>query len=154
MPTLAPPRACEICGREFQPTVKQVKRGYGKTCSPECRCTKWYRAVTPEGRRRGQLKRDPNSYQRGPLANNYQHGGYVNNIEAPHILRAHNAVRHALKRGELTKQPCAMCGTTERIEAHHDDYAKLLDVRWLCFPCHRAFHIAQRGDRTCQTVSP
>lgn len=54
------------------------------------------------------------------------------------IKRAHTAVRDALRRGILTKQPCEVCG--ERAVAHHDDYSQPLNVRWLCTLHHRQWH--------------
>ena len=46
-------------------------------------------------------------------------------------MRARNAVRNALKKGTLVKGVCEVCGSCDT-EAHHDDYEKRLDVRWLC----------------------
>lgn len=57
----------------------------------------------------------------------------------PEKAHAWRAVWAALKSGHLTKRPCEVCGEEES-QAHHDDYSKPLDVRWLCFPCHRAVH--------------
>src|SRR4051794_27047026 len=48
---------------------------------------------------------------------------------------AWNAVYNAIKRGEMEKEPCEVCGNPEA-EAHHDDYSKPLDVRWLCRDHH------------------
>src|SRR5260370_14798419 len=52
-------------------------------------------------------------------------------------------VRRALKAGKLIKQPCEVCGTTENIHAHHEDYSKPLDVRWLCASHHAGLHMAE-----------
>lgn len=46
--------------------------------------------------------------------------------------RAQLAVAVALRDGRLEKQPCETCGAVEGVEAHHDDLAAPLDVRWLC----------------------
>ena len=57
---------------------------------------------------------------------------------------AHTAVSNAVRGGKLPKSPCAFCGATEALEAHHHDYAKPLDITWLCKPCHRRFHALER----------
>jgi hypothetical protein len=54
----------------------------------------------------------------------------------PEKERAHRKVHNALRDGRLVRLPCEMCGET-KTQAHHDDYAKPLEVRWLCFRCHR-----------------
>lgn len=54
--------------------------------------------------------------------------------------KARYAVGNALKRGHLVRQPCEVCGAAEGVEAHHDDYSKPLDVRWLCERHHLAVH--------------
>ena len=54
--------------------------------------------------------------------------------------RAQAAVYRAIKRGELVRPAvCAQCGKGGRIEAAHADYARPLDIRWLCVSCHRAW---------------
>lgn len=40
-----------------------------------------------------------------------------------------------VKRGKIVKSPCAKCGEL-KVEAHHEDYAKPLEVIWLCRACH------------------
>ena len=53
---------------------------------------------------------------------------------------AHSMVSSAIRTGRLIKQPCEICGTLENIQAHHEDYAKPLDVRWLCQKHHMELH--------------
>lgn len=57
----------------------------------------------------------------------------------PHKWKARSAVARAIKDERLFRpERCSKCGTSERrIEAHHDDYSKPLEVRWLCSLCHK-----------------
>jgi len=57
----------------------------------------------------------------------------------PNKYRAHGKVAYAIKMGDLSAKSCEVC--SEPItEGHHDDYAKALDVRWLCAICHNKWH--------------
>lgn len=54
---------------------------------------------------------------------------------------AHALVYAAVRNGRLTRpSECNQCPRTEKIEAHHDDYYKPLEVQWLCNRCHRKLH--------------
>lgn len=44
----------------------------------------------------------------------------------------------AIKSGKLIRPDgCEDCGKQGRIEGHHEDYAKPLEVIWLCPRCHK-----------------
>lgn len=61
---------------------------------------------------------------------------------------ARNAVRLAIKAGRLVRaERCSACGAEAYTHGHHDDYAKPLDVRWLCKPCHDAHHLGDKNER-------
>ena len=57
----------------------------------------------------------------------------------PERIIAYDAVKYAIMSGRLVKKPCENCGAV-RVHAHHDDYSKPLDIRWLCVTCHNGFH--------------
>ncbi len=52
---------------------------------------------------------------------------------------ANHKINNAIKEGKVSRLPCEVCGG-EPAEAHHDDYNKPLDVRWLCKKCHTEWH--------------
>ena len=62
--------------------------------------------------------------------------------------RAHNLVEQAIVKGILIRKArCEICDDTgcfkdgrSKIQAHHDDYNKPLNVRWLCQKCHHEWH--------------
>ena len=55
--------------------------------------------------------------------------------------KAHRDLGNALKYGNIEKPSnCENCKTECSPHGHHDDYAKPLDVRWLCTKCHTDFH--------------
>lgn len=64
----------------------------------------------------------------------------------PIKCRAWNLVYRAIRRGDLHRQPCEVCGSKERIHAHHDDYSKPLIVRWLCRKHHMMHHKSLKSD--------
>jgi hypothetical protein len=54
---------------------------------------------------------------------------------------AHVITGNAVRSGKLIPESsCSICNSTEKIEGHHDDYTKPLDVRWLCEKCHKQWH--------------
>jgi hypothetical protein len=63
--------------------------------------------------------------------------------ENPDKRASHIAVGNAVRSGKLIKQPCEICGT-DKVHAHHDDYSKPLQVRWLC-PSHHFVHHKEHG---------
>lgn len=58
---------------------------------------------------------------------------------------AREKVHQAILSGALVRQPCEVCGV-EPAHAHHDDYGKPLDVRWLCVPHHAQHHARERRE--------
>lgn len=69
-----------------------------------------------------------------------EHGHEYRQRTAPKIA-ARYELNKAVKRGEIERQPCEECGTTEQVQAHHEDYDKPLDVRWLCRTHHTEVHL-------------
>lgn len=55
--------------------------------------------------------------------------------------RAHKAVYAAVQSGRLIRPAsCERCGQSAKVEGHHEDYNKPLEVNWLCRACHTAIH--------------
>ena len=60
--------------------------------------------------------------------------------------KARMAVARAVAKGELTRpENCSQCDRTDlRIDGHHEDYNKPLNVEWLCSECHGLRHRKER----------
>lgn len=55
--------------------------------------------------------------------------------------KARVKVARALTVGKLQKpDSCVRCGISGRIQGHHTDYTKALEVVWLCISCHANQH--------------
>jgi len=67
----------------------------------------------------------------------------------PEKVRAYGILHYSLRTGKIQKPyKCQRCGTIpkpridgrSRLQAHHHDYSKPLDVKWLCSLCHAAIN--------------
>lgn len=73
----------------------------------------------------------------------------------PEKAAARKTVQRALRSGRLERGACFVCGRvhgdplrdggTVKIEGHHDDYTRPLDVRWVCTEHHRSPWVSDRG---------
>jgi Zn finger protein HypA/HybF involved in hydrogenase expression len=55
----------------------------------------------------------------------------------PEKVKAQGLVRQYVHTGRIKKpSKCEKCGKDARLDGHHSDYAKKLEVMWLCRKCH------------------
>lgn len=70
---------------------------------------------------------------------------------------ARQMVRNRIHGGTLERGACEVCGVSKDIQAHHNDYSKPLEVRWLCRKHHVEYHYNLRNtplDFDIATESP
>ncbi len=128
------PSSCDSCGACERCRRAAYMRGWWASLTPAERSAKVAlrdpaRVAAAEARRAGTPRR------RASLSANSRRM----NVRYPERRAARVALNNALRDGRVAKAPCRVCGSA-RSEAHHDDYSRPLDVRWLCRPCHRAHH--------------
>lgn len=123
---MATSNKCVKCGQqkaasEFHahPTNRNRLQSYCKACSKAYRSKRQKAAPVPADLKRARRKAYEARY--------------------PEKARAVKTVDNALRAGTLRKQSCERCGAANT-HAHHDDYARPLDVRWLCPSHHMALH--------------
>lgn len=67
--------------------------------------------------------------------------------------KAHDKIWRAKHIGTLVPEPCTICRVNMGVDTHHQDYAKPLEVDWLCKSCHRLVSYAIRDVmRACGVI--
>lgn len=94
---------------------KSLYCGYSPWCKT---CHREYKNITP-----GYRKKHNSKYWK----------------KWPEKNKARCKVKVAIRNGSLKKQECCICGNLNT-QAHHDDYSKPLDVKWVCTQHHQVFH--------------
>lgn len=123
---------------------------------PTCECGACSKCLHRERTRRYRAKRgyvkDPQATERSrrwreknrELDRQRERERYLSEDEDARKRRnARNSINSAVRRGALERQSCEVCG--EYAQAHHDDYDKPLDVRWLCSMHHAEHHMQERS---------
>ena len=118
-----------------------AKTGRPRTC--ECgtcaRCLhreyqrNWYQGKTLDERRAMIAGRNPETVRRAERNRYRRRKGSPINV-------ANYTLNNAIRDGRIQRGPCEICGATEKVHGHHDDYSKPLDVRWLCEQDHLLWH--------------
>ena len=129
---------CRECGKQrFRRWWEKNKVRVRAMNREAMRDRRWSRGFVEQGR---EANRD--YYQRNDEAIRDRRRRRAK--EEPEKEAARLAVKGAIKRGRLHRPDgCQSCGhdfSFYRLEAHHSDYAKPLDVEWLCAKCHGARH--------------
>lgn len=78
-----------------------------------------------------------------PKEEQHRYGTGLSSAEQAKRRKARSDLNHAVRDGKISVGLiCEVEECSEPPEAHHDDYSKPLEVRWLCFEHHRAHHKA------------
>ncbi len=111
-----------------------AKDGYRGECK-ECSKLSVYSSVAKKADKYLQYKRDYSKKNRVRVTE--QHRIWLKNN--PEKKKAHYLVMHEIRMKRLRRQECNVCGQNTA-HAHHKDYAKPLEVEWLCPKHHVAKH--------------
>jgi formylmethanofuran dehydrogenase subunit E len=122
-------KVCSRCGIPIEPTPRQLRKG-------EYLCPTHKQA---DAQRRPSYK---------PILSRLKANGpkWRKNPNNKVKQAAQLAANRAVKDGTLIKpNTCQRCGAAGRIEMHHADYAKPLEVQFLCKSCHGKADYAMRS---------
>ena len=131
-------KRCIHCGVE-KPLVefyrhKQMADGHLNKCKT---CSRRHATANRNARLEEKRAYDRMRYRRDPYRHT-QVKGFWQRIN-PIQKRCYRITSNALRDGRLKRGLCEDCGS-EKVEAHHDDYEKPFEVRWLCRRHHIQLH--------------
>ena len=136
-------KVCQVCGirKEISEFYAYRKRGVTVGYKPRCRhcVAKYHHArrileVTQVNDRARYASNEAYRRQRREATQRWRRRN-------PEKVAAEHAVRLAIRRGEMTREGCEVCGAPAH--AHHADYTQPLAVRWLCALHHMRRHVTE-----------
>lgn len=129
---------CNCCSTTKPASDFHIRAASIDGLSAKCRdCQRAYdkeRAMKPH---RAAARLQYSQTERGKEA--HRRASRKSAILSPMKKKARSAVGNALRDGKLHRAPCEICSNPVA-HAHHDDYSKPLDVRWLCTTHHAEWH--------------
>lgn len=144
---------CNKCRRILPPRAFRIRKGKHISqcieCEREAALKYYHEHRTPE------VLEHKRQYMQAQWETNRDHlvammksRPYYNTPEyrsSPEKRKARYTLDNAVARGKIIRPTiCPECHREARIEAHHDDYSKPLDVKWFCRRCHRKYEREHR----------
>jgi ribosomal protein S27AE len=131
-------KRCSMCG-EVKPLdgfYRKPRRSDGR----DSRCKACHNAYVEKRRDPEQVRERKRAYDRGrPEA--LRRKGNAYRAKHPEKVHAGHVLRRAVREGRIVRpNECEACDASGLVHAHHPDYSKPLEVRWLCPRCHSAEH--------------
>ena len=148
-------KTCNSCSTEKEPREFHKRAASRDGLSAKCRsCQSIYDKQRSQDPKRVAARAEYAKTERGKVISNrakkawaQRNAGRVAEMTRayrqafPVKKRCHGLAAYAVSRKKIARKPCEVCGKSERVHAHHDDYAKPLEVRWLCPAHHRQWHV-------------
>lgn len=140
-------KKCSGCGRKLP--LSQFAKNKNTPDGLQYKCRECFSKYNRERylKKKEKIKADVRKYKQENPMKVYE-TRLSTCLKNPSGLRARKVVDAALVAGVLERpHVCSGCGCDDsehRIEAHHHDYSKPLDVIWLCTPCHRCMDANRR----------
>lgn len=129
---------CNVCNQEKEASEFHKRKASNDGLAARCKsCQREYDNARLRNPKRMNARREYQKTEKGKLA----HGKAAKKwVEKNAIKRAcHIMVGNAVRRGELVRLDCEVCGRADS-RGHHDDYSNPLVVRWLCDDHHNEWH--------------
>jgi ribosomal protein S27AE/uncharacterized protein YlaI len=126
-------RECPRCGTLTEFSDDYIKRR-GYMCNP-CKSRATIESAKKHKERKYSHTREyqkTHKFDRSEYSKRYRNNN-------PEKKKAHSLVQTAIRNGSIIKQQCLVCGDSNS-HAHHDDYTKPLEIKWLCHIHHMELH--------------
>lgn len=142
---------CKVCGKtrpevDFYAKVNRLCKEHVKAAARAWRNENIERARANDRKRRTLPHRmaAKSEYQKSSRGLATHRNRIIRYREKyPERAAAVRTANNAIRDRRLIRQPCEKCGASKS-QAHHDDYSKPLEVRWLCVSCHAGHHLRER----------
>lgn len=129
-------KACGKCKRELPLEAFALRKPGWNVRQSQCKecqrviMAKWGKTEKGERAKISFRERHPEAYVEAAAR-----------FAARYPLKAecHKIFARAKARKKIVPKPCEVCGET-KVHGHHPDYAKPLDVMWLCIDHHAEWH--------------
>lgn len=137
------PKRCSRC--KATKTVKDFWKDRMRWDGLDNKCCECRREIDRSSRRKAYKRRYWKTHKNEKYRARQRRSSCARSHKFPEQHKAHRLVQAAIKSGALVRpEACGACGKIPEpftdgraaIQAHHPDYEKPLQVKWLCTMCH------------------